>query len=335
MPDRFEGDDIAQPDMRERAMNQMLRNSTDRETIRALSRAVSRKCQGRTAVIGSPELAEALSARGIEVMNEAPDEAVETIVSFESVERLGPADAAEHVRKLWAALPNGGVLIVCARNADAAGQGVPGLHRRKLKKLMDAYGKTRTLRSQPFRWVGTVNVKGTVVDPDNAHRLAATAHQCIGRVLELGSGRGHLSAAIAATGATVLGVELNAQKVAEARAFYPHIEFRQGDILQITPEIGLFDTVVIAEVLEHVPEDVGRRMTDIAWRCIAPGGRLVVSTPYEDMVPHANHLTEFTAASLRKKLSAYGDVRLRDDQPLRWLLAVVEKPREGEASQKG
>lgn len=67
-------------------------------------------------------------------------------------------------------------------------------------------------------------------------------------------------------------------------------------------------------------------MTDIAWERVAPGGRLVISTPNEDMVPHANHITIFTAAALKDRLTAYGDVRLCDSQPLRWLLAVVDKP---------
>lgn len=204
----------------------------------------------------------------------------------------------------------------------------PGLHRRKLKEMVECLGKTRSLRSQLFRWVGTINVKGTLVDPDNELRLAATARECRGRVLELGSGRGHLSAAIAATGATVTGIELSARKVKEARSFYPTIEFRHEGILEITPEIGQFDTVVIAEVLEHVPEKVGRQMTDIAWSCVAPGGRLVISTPYEDMVPQANHVTVFTAATLKGMLGAYGSMRLCDTQPLRWLLGVVDKPEE-------
>lgn len=137
-----------------------------------------------------------------------------------------------------------------------------------------------------------------------------------------------MSAAIAATGATVVGIELSARKVNEARSSYPAIEFRHGDILEITPQIGQFDTVVIAEVLEHVPEKVGRQMADIAWSSVAPGGRLVISTPYEDMVPHDNHVTVFTADTFKAMLGAYGSVRLCDSQPLRWLLGVVEKPHE-------
>lgn len=292
----------------------------------ALAKVVARRCRGRTAVLGSGTFGEALAARGVEARSGLGAELPETIVCFETIERLGRAEAERELDALWSELGQGGVLIVCARNIDAAPGGVPGLHRRKLKGLMDRFGKTRTLRSQPFRWVGTVNVKGAMVDPDNARRLEATARECRGRVLELGSGRGHLSAAIAAKGASVLGIELSARKVAEARAFYPEIEFREGDILAITPELGQFESVVIAEVLEHVPEQIGREMIRIGWERVAPGGRLVASSPYEDMVPHHNHVTTFTAESLRDALAAHGEPRLRDHQPLRWLLVVVDKP---------
>lgn len=303
-----------------------MKYTTDQDLIKPLAKVVARKCWGSTAVLGSPSLAEALAARGVAAIAGMTDQPAQTVVCFETIERLDPAEAERDLDTLWSALGEGGVLIVCARNADAVPSGEPGLQRRKLKDLVERLGKTRTLRSQPFRWVGTVNVKGAMVDPDNELRLAATARQCRGHVLELGSGRGHLSAAIAATGAEVLGIELSARKVAEARSFYPAIEFRQGDILEITPKMGQFDTVLIAEVLEHVPEEIGRQMTEIAWARVAPGGRLVISTPNEDMVPHANHITIFTAAALKDRLAAYGDVRLCDSQPLRWLLAVVDRP---------
>jgi SAM-dependent methyltransferase len=301
---------------------------TEHDLIKPLAKAVARKCLGRTVVLGSPALAEALAARGVAASAGMTDEPPRTIICFEMIEGLERTEAERQIDAQWAALVENGVLIICARNADAAANGVPGLHRRKLKDMVERLGKTRTLRSQPFRWVGTINVKGTMVDPDNELRLAATARECRGHVLELGSGRGHLSAAIAATGATVVGIELSACKVKEARSFYPAIEFRHEDILEITPDGSGFDTVVIAEVLEHVPENVGRQMTDIAWSCVAPGGRLLISTPYEDMVPHANHVTVFTADTFKNMLEAYGSVRLCDTQPLRWLLGVVEKPDE-------
>lgn len=307
-------------------MDQRVTEPTERTMIKALARAVARKCQGPTMVLGAAEFRDALTALGVAASAEDAAKTPRTIVCFETVERLEPSEAGHELERHWATLDEGGALIVCARNADAAPDGTPGLHRKKLKRLMDRFGKARALKSQPFRWVGTVNVKGNVVDPDNALRVAATARKCHGRVLELGSGRGHLSAAIAGTGAQVLGIELNAQKVAEACALYPDIEFRQGDILDLGSGLGQFDTVVIAEVLEHVPDEIGRRMTDIAWKCVAPGGRLVVSTPYEDMVPHDNHVTEFSAAGLSKLLARYGPVHRCDDQPLRWLLAFVDKP---------
>ncbi len=96
------------------------------------------------------------------------------------------------------------------------------------------------------------------------------------------------------------------------------------DILEL-PAAQRYDTVILAEVLEHVPEDVGARMLTKAWELVARRGRLVVSVPNEDCVRHANHLREFTQGDLAGLLEPFGHPRIVTDQPFKWLLMYVDR----------
>ena len=75
------------------------------------------------------------------------------------------------------------------------------------------------------------------------------------RVLDVGSGKGELSADIAARveGCEVVGIDLspeNAQRAREACSA-PNLRFVAGDALRDVPE-GRFDVVVLSNVVEHI-----------------------------------------------------------------------------------
>ena len=92
------------------------------------------------------------------------------------------------------------------------------------------------------------------------------------RILDLGCGTGHLTAAIADAGATVVGLDHSAEMLAQARAAYPRLSFVQGDARDFTfPEP--FDAVFSNAVLHWVrqPERVIRCVHD----ALRPGGRFV------------------------------------------------------------
>lgn len=104
------------------------------------------------------------------------------------------------------------------------------------------------------------------------------------RVLDVGSGLGQLTRAIArATGTRVLGVERSADQIAEAQRQAREageerlIDWREGDALNLPlrdAEWGSFDLAHARFVLEHVPDALGvvRQMV----RALKPGGRLVL-----------------------------------------------------------
>lgn len=76
------------------------------------------------------------------------------------------------------------------------------------------------------------------------------------RVLDVGCGHGALARDIATRcGARVVGLDLDAGRVAQARRLHAHprVEYRCGDALALAdaPEV---DVVVLSNVLEHLPE---------------------------------------------------------------------------------
>jgi trans-aconitate 2-methyltransferase len=91
-------------------------------------------------------------------------------------------------------------------------------------------------------------------------------------ILDLGCGSGQLTAAIADGGATVIGMDASPEMLEEARAHYPHIEFRLGNAADFSLETPV-DAVFSNAVLHWV------KNADDAAECIRralkPGGRFV------------------------------------------------------------
>ncbi|MGD1949836.1 MAG: class I SAM-dependent methyltransferase [Leptolyngbyaceae cyanobacterium] len=100
------------------------------------------------------------------------------------------------------------------------------------------------------------------------------------RVLDLGCGNGSLSNQVAQKGYQVTGVEESPSGVAIAQKHFSDCQFYEGSIYSPPEEIlnNDFDVVISAEVIEHLfyPKELPR----LAKRCLKPGGRLILTTPY-------------------------------------------------------
>lgn len=98
------------------------------------------------------------------------------------------------------------------------------------------------------------------------------------RVLDIGCGTGAWGPALRSRGAQVLvGVEITPEAAEAARRFYDRVLEGPSEELDLAQLGGTFDTIVAADVIEHLvdPFDELRRWAE--W--CSPGGELVISTP--------------------------------------------------------
>jgi SAM-dependent methyltransferase len=94
-------------------------------------------------------------------------------------------------------------------------------------------------------------------------------------VLDVATGPGHIAAAAARRGATVVGVDVAEGMLARARAAHPEVTFLHGDAETLPFDDGSFDAVVAGFLLLHLgrPE---RAAAEFA-RVLRPGGRVALT----------------------------------------------------------
>jgi SAM-dependent methyltransferase len=151
------------------------------------------------------------------------------------------------------------------------------------------------------------------------------------RALDVGSGSGEFTAALAQAGAAAVGVEVAQSALERARARHPGLDFRLVPLDGPLPfEDGSFELVWASEVIEHVT-DTARWLSEVR-RVLAPRGRLLVTTPSHGRLrvalggverfsePLGDHLHLYTKRSLRTLLHEFGfgevDVRAVEGPPL-------------------
>jgi len=93
------------------------------------------------------------------------------------------------------------------------------------------------------------------------------------RVLEIGSGPGHVADILIQTGANVAGVDFSPRMVEVAQSRYPEIVFKQANAEQLPFDVETFDAVVANFVVHHLarPEKVFCEVN----RVLKHGGRFV------------------------------------------------------------
>jgi SAM-dependent methyltransferase len=163
------------------------------------------------------------------------------------------------------------------------------------------------------------------------------------RALDLGCGTGVFTAELAGAGAAAIGVDVAEAALVRARAAHPELDFRLTAIGGPLPlEDRAVDLVWASEVIEHVA-DTERWLREVA-RVLAPGGRLLVTTPNHPRAalavrgiehysePFGDHLHLYTRRSLTAALTEFGfelvEVRAAGGLPplRRLLLARAIRP---------
>ena len=137
-------------------------------------------------------------------------------------------------------------------------------------------------------------------------RFSEIAKLCKGRVLDIGCGTGDLSDFYRGL---YTGVDISSVAIDHAKSLRrKDASFLVADVLKgLDSSLGSFDTIVLAEFLEHIEKDEG--LFEMLKNFLGEGGRLVISVPNGDRVPDESHVRIFTVPELRKKFSHFGHVK--------------------------
>lgn len=149
--------------------------------------------------------------------------------------------------------------------------------------------------------------------------LAEFAARMAGRglVADLGCGPGHVAAFLAEAGAEMLGLDLSAGMIREARAAHPGLRFEQGDFRALErPEGGYAGLIAMYALIHLDPLELPAAL--VACRAsLAPGGEFLVAVHLGEGVLHPPSLWEvpitlgfrlFAQGELERMLEAAGFV---------------------------
>jgi ubiquinone/menaquinone biosynthesis C-methylase UbiE len=106
------------------------------------------------------------------------------------------------------------------------------------------------------------------------------------RVLDIGSGSGWVARRLLAKGAKVVSVDLSLKNLREIKSALgqPGGDSILADAYRLPFRDGLFDVVVISEVLEHLDSpEVGIQEFE---RILTPKGKVVATTPYREKIQY-------------------------------------------------
>ncbi|GAA2029025.1 hypothetical protein GCM10009839_30480 [Catenulispora yoronensis] len=111
--------------------------------------------------------------------------------------------------------------------------------------------------------------------------------------LDVGSGTGRYTPALADAFGPVIGVEPSVQMrdVAEAQSQHPEVRYLAGSAEDLPVESATADYAVLLQAWHHV-QDQPRGARELA-RVLKPGGRLLVRSGYRDQMPRIWWLEQF------------------------------------------
>ncbi|MFF0483021.1 class I SAM-dependent methyltransferase [Streptomyces sp. NPDC004435] len=114
--------------------------------------------------------------------------------------------------------------------------------------------------------------------------IAAYAQRSSPSIVEIGSGTGVFSAAMARwiEGSEVMAVDASEAMLAEARRHHPHpaVRYLWGEAEAVPAAGGVFDLALLSRVIHHIP-DRARAARELV-RVLRGGGRVVVRTTFRE-----------------------------------------------------
>lgn len=135
------------------------------------------------------------------------------------------------------------------------------------------------------------------------------------KVIDLGCGSGYGSAELATKAASVTGVDISVDAIAEAAQQYtnPNLQFQTASLAQLPFADATFQLGVCFEVIEHLSDY--RALLSEARRVLVPEGQLIISTPNVEYYaesrklegPNPFHAHEFSYEEFRSVLAEFFD----------------------------
>jgi len=154
----------------------------------------------------------------------------------------------------------------------------------------------------PLRYDGQPN------DPDEVVGVLSSTIPAGSRVLDVGCGTGSVSVQVASNrNLSLVGIEPDETRAARARERGLNV-YAKRLTEELIAELGSFDVVLFADVLEHLPDPWSLLM--LARTALVPGGRVVAS------VPNIAHWSVRT--DLLRGRFVYRDSGIMDATHLRW-----------------
>ena len=117
-------------------------------------------------------------------------------------------------------------------------------------------------------------------------------------ILDIGCSQGIVSILLARAGKKVTGIDIDGDSIeyakeelaAESDSTRERLTLIHGDALQQAFEEHSFDTVIIEQLIEYVPEP--EALLDLARRVCKPDGRVIITTPF-GLPEHPDHERTF------------------------------------------
>jgi SAM-dependent methyltransferase len=146
--------------------------------------------------------------------------------------------------------------------------------------------------------------------------MADTVRPWLGtRVLELGSGIGNMTQHLARGRKSYVASDIDAEHMARLRVRFrgrPNLEIRKCDLCDSTdfqPLLGMFDSVVCLNVVEHVEDDLGALRN--IFSVLKPGGRAIILVPqdqkaYGTLDEVLGHYRRYSEVQLRARMEKAG-----------------------------
>jgi len=127
-------------------------------------------------------------------------------------------------------------------------------------------------------------------------------------ILDVGCGDGYFLGQVDERIPLRVGVDINERALNFAKAFYPSVDYRNSDIVDVDEQ---FDVVSAIEVLEHIPEEALPAFLRAMSDRLAPGGSVLISVPTVNEPLNSKHFRHYDLNLLEKQVTgAVPDLKL-------------------------